>query len=117
MVDNTPIQPVYDEGCDIIIVVLLSKEVTIDRSLYPEAKLIIISPERLVENTLNGTLNLDADAKRIRINEGYNDTMNKLMPIVEMVKFIKEKEEEKANPRLYKAYNYSKKIVDKFISR
>ena len=57
-----------------------------------------------MENTLNGTLNLDADAKRIRINEGYNDTMNKLMPIVEMVKFIKEKEEEKANPRLYKAY-------------
>ena len=70
-----------------------------------------------MENTLNGTLNLDADAKRIRINEGYNDTMNKLMPIVEMVKFIEEKEEEETNPRLYKVYNYSKKIVDKFMSR
>ena len=48
-----------------------------------------------MENTINGTLNLDTEAKRTRINEGYNDTMNKLMPIVEMVKFIKEKEEEK----------------------
>ena len=116
LVDNTPIQPVYDEGCNIIIVVLLSKDVMIDRSLYPDSKLIIISPERLVENTINGTLNLDTEAKRTRINEGYNDTMNKLMPIVEMVKFIGEKEEEETNPRLYKVYNYSKKIVDKFMS-
>ena len=38
------------------------------------------------------------------------------MPIVEMVKFIGEKEEEETNPRLYKVYNYSKKIVDKFMS-
>ncbi len=30
--DNVPIQPVYGEGCDIIIVVLLSKDSQIDRS-------------------------------------------------------------------------------------
>ncbi|MCQ2969773.1 MAG: patatin-like phospholipase family protein [Clostridium sp.] len=113
MVDNTPIKPVYDEGCNIIIVVLLSKDATIDRNLYPEAKLIVISPERLVENTLNGTLNLDAEPKRIRINEGYNDTMNKIMPIIEIAKFIQKEEEQETNPRLYKTYNYFKKILDK----
>ena len=32
------------------------------------------------------------------------------------VKFIGEKEEEETNPRLYKVYNYSKKIVDKYMS-
>ncbi|MGL5084960.1 MAG: patatin-like phospholipase family protein, partial [Clostridium sp.] len=35
LADNTPIKPVYDEGCGVIIVVLLSKESKIDRSLYP----------------------------------------------------------------------------------
>ena len=86
--DNIPIQPVYGENCNIIIVVLLSKEVQIDRSLYPNSKLIIISPENLVENTLTGTLNLDTDAKRVRISEGYNDTINKLEPIVELINYI-----------------------------
>lgn len=112
--DNTPIQPVYGENCDIIIVVLLSKEVQIDRSLYPNSKLIIIYPENLIENTLTGTLNLDTDAKRLRIIEGYNDTINKLEPVMEMIRYIKEKEEEDKNPILYKAYNYFKGIKDKF---
>lgn len=117
IVDNTPIKPVYDEGCDIIIVVLLSKDVIIDRSLYPNAKLIIISPEKLIENTLNGTLNLDDKAKKIRIEEGYNDTINKIEPLLELLKFINGKEEEKNNPKLYKAYNYSKRIINKIISK
>ena len=72
--DNIPIQPVYGENCNIIIVVLLSKEVQVDRTLYPNSKLIVISPENLDENTITGTLNLNTDAKRIRIIEGYNDT-------------------------------------------
>ena len=108
--DNVPIQPVYGEKCDIIIVVLLSKEVQIDRSLYPNSKLIIISPENLVENTLTGTLNLDTDAKRVRISEGYNDTINKLEPIVELINYINLKEEEEKNPVLFKLYEYLKTI-------
>lgn len=108
--DNTPIQPVYGENCDVIIVVLLSKDVVIDRSLYPNSKLIIISPENLSEKTLDGTLNLDKEAKRKRIAEGYSDTMNKLEPIMEFVKFAYEQEEERENPKLFKAYNYFKKF-------
>mgnify|MGYP000013663558 FL=1 len=41
--DNIPIQPVYGENCNIIIVVLLSKEAQVDRTLYPNSKLIVIS--------------------------------------------------------------------------
>ena len=110
MVDNTPIQPVYGERCDIIIVVLLSKEVTVDRSLYPHSKLIIITPENLDENTLNGTLNLDTDAKRVRINEGYKDTINKLLPIMELANFVKENEERENNPMLHKMYGKLKNV-------
>ena len=112
--DNTPIQPVYGENCDVIIVVLLSKEANVDRGAYPHAKLIIISPENLEENTLNGTLNLDTDAKRLRISEGYRDTMNRFEPFIELVKFIRMKEEEENNPKLHNVYNtlkgYSNKI-------
>lgn len=111
--DNVPIQPVYGEGCDIIIVVLLSKDSQIDRSLYPNSSLIIISPENLSENTITGTLNLDTAAKRIRIIEGYNDTINKIDPIIKLIKFVNKKEEEIKNPTLYKTYKYLKDIKNK----
>ena len=109
--DNTPIQPVYGENCDIIIVVLLSKDDVVDRSLYPNSKLIIIAPEHLYENTITGTLNLDSEAKKKRIIEGYNDTINKLEPIVEFIKYAHEKEEAEKHYILYKIYNYIKKIL------
>lgn len=111
--DNVPIQPVYGEKCDIIIVVLLSKDGQIDRSLYPNSRLIIIAPENLVENAITGTLNLDTDAKRVRIIEGYNDTINKIEPIMELVNFVHKKEEERKNPTLYRTYNYLKGVKRK----
>ena len=63
--DNTPIQPVYGEGCDIIIVLLLSKEARIDRDLYPNTHILELYPRNLNEKLLNGTLNLDEEAKKI----------------------------------------------------
>ena len=108
--DNIPIQPVYGENCNIIIVVLLSKEVQVDRTLYPNSKLIVISPENLDENTITGTLNLNTDAKRIRIIEGYNDTINKLEPIKELFEYISKEEEERKNPILYKTYKWLRKV-------
>lgn len=111
--DNVPIQPVYGEKCDIIIVVLLSKDGQIDRSLYPNSRLIIIAPENLVENAITGTLNLDTDVKRVRIIEGYNDTINKIEPIMELMNFVHKKEEERKNPTLYRTYNYLKGVKRK----
>lgn len=111
--DNVPIQPVYGENCNIIIVVLLSKEAQVDRTLYPNSKLIVISPENLDENTITGTLNLNTDAKRIRIIEGYNDTINKLEPIKELFEYISKEEEERKNPILYKTYKWLRKVKNK----
>ena len=111
--DNIPIQPVYGENCNIIIVVLLSKEAQVDRTLYPNSKLIVISPENLDENTITGTLNLNTDAKRIRIIEGYNDTINKLEPIRELFEYISKEEEERKNPILYKTYKWLRKVKNK----
>lgn len=111
--DNIPIQPVYGENCNIIIVVLLSKEVQVDRTLYPNSKLIVISPENLDENTITGILNLNTDAKRMRIIEGYNDTINKLEPIKELFEYISKEEEERKNPILYKTYKWLRKVKNK----
>ena len=111
--DNIPIQPVYGENCNIIIVVLLSKEAQVDRTLYPNSKLIVISPENLDENTITGTLNLNTDAKRIRIIEGYNDTINKLEPIKELFEYISKEEEERKNNILYKTYKWLRKVKNK----
>lgn len=111
--DNIPIQPVYGENCNIIIVVLLSKEAQVDRTLYPNSKLIVISPENLDENTITGILNLNTDAKRMRIIEGYNDTINKLEPIKELFEYISKEEEERKNPILYKIYKWLRKVKNK----
>lgn len=110
LVDNTPIQPVYGEGCDIIIVVLLSKDVKIDRSLYPNTHIIEISPKNLDETVLTGTLNLEKESKKNRIREGYNDTKILFEPIMLMANLKKENEDKESNPKLYKYYNWLKKF-------
>lgn len=109
--DNTPIKPVYDEGCDIIIVVLLSKEASINRAFYPNSHIIEISPNNLNESTINGTLNLDQISKERRINEGYKDTKNLLLPIIKLGEFKKELELREKNLTLGKLYNWAKKMI------
>lgn len=104
--DNTPIQPVYGEGCDFIIVVLLSRNVEVDRSLYPNAKIIEISPKAGDEGMLSGTLNLDAEAKRKRINQGYYDTKELIEPILDMAKLTHRIEFEDKHPIIYKIVNF-----------
>lgn len=109
--DNTPIQPVYGENCDIIIVVLLSKEERVDKTLYPNTKILELIPRNLNESTLKGTLNLDMAAKRMRIKEGYNDTINLLEPVIIMAKLMHEREERENHPKLFRFYNWIKEIT------
>lgn len=111
IVDNTPIQPVYGEGCDIIIVVHLAKVGKIDRSLYPNTHIIEIAPKNIDETVLNGTLNLDAEAKKSRIREGFNDTKSLLEPIMLLANLKYEKEEDEKYSKLYKIYNYLKNLI------
>lgn len=109
--DNIPIQPVYGENCNVIIVVLLSREIKIDRGLYPNTKLIIIKPETLEENTLDGTLNLDDISKRKRIKAGYDDTINQLEPIIELLSCIKSKENSQNEVNLEKISSLFKNSI------
>lgn len=110
VVDNTPIQPVYGEGCDLIIVVLLSKDSRVDRDLYPNTRIIELSPKNLDESTIKGTLNLDSESKKMRIAEGYNDTMAELEPIMLMAKAKVIEEEKRKHPKLFKVYSILKKL-------
>ena len=109
--DNTPIQPVYGEGCDIIIVVLLSKEARIDRALYPNTHIIELYPRNLNESVINGTLNLNDEAKKNRIKEGYEDTIRLMEPIMKITEYKMKTEEEEKYPRLYKLYKSIKKLI------
>lgn len=86
LVDNTPIKPVYEEGCDIIIAVLLSKEAKIRREDFPDAKIIELIPSDIETKILDGLLNLDEEPKNKRIQRGYNDTKNILEPIFELAR-------------------------------
>ena len=56
LVDNTPIKPVYEEGCDIIIAVLLSKEAKIRREDFPDAKIIEINSFRHRNKNIRWTI-------------------------------------------------------------
>lgn len=102
VVDNTPIQPVYGENCDVIIVVHLSKEGRVDRTLYPNTKIIELRPENLEESVLSGTLNLDDLAKKNRINQGYNDTINLVEPIISFGRLAEIRRFKEEHPYLYK---------------
>ncbi|MEG2935342.1 MAG: patatin-like phospholipase family protein [Clostridium sp.] len=107
LVDNTPIKPLYDEKCDIIIAVLLSKEAKIERELFPNAKIISIVPSIMENKVLEGLLNLDEEAKDKRIERGYEDTKNLLEPIFTLaIHQYKEKlEKEEAERRRIKEEN------------
>ncbi|MEG1636967.1 MAG: patatin-like phospholipase family protein [Cellulosilyticaceae bacterium] len=88
IVDNTPIKPVYEERCDMIIVVTLEPKIYIDRDLYPGTSIIEIVPRQMIGNILTGTLNLDYEAKKIRIKQGYHDTMDLIEPIMKLTKML-----------------------------
>ncbi|MEG2288804.1 MAG: patatin-like phospholipase family protein [Clostridium sp.] len=87
LTDNTPIKPVYEDGCDIIIAVLLDKLGTVNRQDFPNAKIIEIIPSDMETKILEGLLNLDDEAKTKRIQRGYEDTKNLLEPIFEIARY------------------------------
>lgn len=116
LVDNTPIKPLYDDGCDIIITVLLSKDAKIEREKFPNAKIITIIPSEMERKILEGLLNLDDEAKNRRIETGYEDTKNLLEPIFALAIHqyedkLRIKEEEKRRIEEQERSWVSKKVI------
>ncbi|GIM30664.1 hypothetical protein CPJCM30710_33300 [Clostridium polyendosporum] len=87
MADNVPIQPLYGEGCDIIIVVHLSKDSAIDRSSFPNAKLIELIPSEMDQGGLSAVLDFSPEGAKRRIKQGYDDAKNLFEPIIELARY------------------------------
>lgn len=100
IVDNVPIQPVYGENCDIIIVVHLAKESDIDKRLFPNTHIIEILPTIMEDGLFEGTLEFDEDMSRKRMNIGYEDTIEIIKPIMELTRYIDNVEREEVKDRL-----------------
>ncbi|MGL4742430.1 MAG: patatin-like phospholipase family protein [Sarcina sp.] len=92
VVDNVPIQPLYGEGCDIIIVAHLSRDININREDFPNTKIIEIVPSFMEEGMIKGTLNFSKESCKSRMVRGYDDTKRILEPIIELALFCSESE-------------------------
>ncbi len=84
MVDNVPVQPLYGEGCNVIFVVHLNREASIDKSKFPNARIIEITPSREQGGILGGILDFSPESIRKRMVIGYEDTMNLFEPLLEL---------------------------------
>lgn len=90
LLDNIPVQPLYDFGCNVIIVVYLDRISTIDKTKYPNTIFIEIMPQEDQGNFIKGTLDFSKEGSKRRIDQGYKDAMAVLKPIYEMFKTQKE---------------------------
>lgn len=83
LVDNLPIKPLYDDGFDMMFVINLNRHFAIDRSAFPNSKIICISPSTDQGGVFSGVLDFSKSGIFNRITIGYEDTINLLEPIFE----------------------------------
>jgi NTE family protein len=81
LIDNTPIEPVYELGCNFIIVVHLDRTTVINHENYPKSKIIEIIPKDDLGNFVTGTFDFTREGALKRIQTGYEDTKKILQPI------------------------------------
>ncbi|MEZ9576494.1 MULTISPECIES: patatin-like phospholipase family protein [unclassified Vibrio] len=79
LTDNTPIKPLVDEGCNIIIVVMLSRADLLPTDLYPDCKIIPIYPQ----DAPGAALNFRNTAEKMK--NGFDDAMAILTPVFELM--------------------------------
>ncbi|AYE34193.1 patatin-like phospholipase family protein [Clostridium septicum] len=94
IVDNVPIESIYDEVCDLLIIVHLSKESKIDKRKFNNLDIIEIVPSVVEDGALDGVLEFDSKISKERMIVGYDDTINTITPIIKLVRFL-DKEENK----------------------
>lgn len=79
--DNMPVQPVYDAGMSVIIVLHLSDDAPTDPALYPNAHIIDVYSSVDLGGILEGTMDFSAKGAAWRIEQGYRDTRALLEPL------------------------------------
>lgn len=83
--DNSPITPLYDEGCtDIIVIHLQADEILKDRR--EGVNIYEICPQEDLGNFLKGTLDFSPEGAYRRIAQGYRDAKEILQPAVDIAK-------------------------------
>ena len=83
--DNSPITPLYEEGCtDIIVIHLKADEILKDRR--EGVNIYEICPQEDLGNFFKGTLDFSTEGAYIRIEQGYRDAKEILQPVVDIAK-------------------------------
>lgn len=85
LVDNVPIQPLYDLGCEYIIAVHLRRDHPIDYSRFPKAQIFEIVPQEDQGNLIKGTLNFSPRDAAGKMEQGYEDAVAILQPLFKMI--------------------------------
>lgn len=73
--DNVPIDPLYKEGCNEIIIIYLGEDERVDLSKYEGVKFYEIIPRINLGGMLDGNLDFSGSGANKRILQGYLDTM------------------------------------------
>jgi len=79
LTDNTPIKPLVNEGCDIVIVIMLSRSDLLPVDEFPNCKIIPIYPQE----DPGGVLNFNNIPNKLQ--NGYDDAMKVLAPVFELI--------------------------------
>ena len=87
MADNIPIQPLYGEGFDTIIIIHLTKNSLINRYKFPKSRIIEIYPRDMADGGLGELLDFTPESIRKRMKQGYIDTMYLLEPIIKIANY------------------------------
>lgn len=83
--DNSPITPLYEEGCtDIIVIHLKADEILKDRREV--VNIYEICPQEDLGNFFKGTLDFSTEGAYRRIEQGYRDAKEILSPVVDIAK-------------------------------
>ena len=81
--DNLPLQPLYDEGCDVIIAVQCNRDSIKDLRRFPGAMLWPIIPQDS-QGGLAGTIDFSREGIKRRMEQGYKDTCTMLVQMKPM---------------------------------
>lgn len=79
--DNVPIQPAYDEGMSVIIVLHLSPDAPTNPALYPNARIIDVFSSIDLGGIIEGTMDFTSKGAIWRMAQGYKDTKAQLDPL------------------------------------
>lgn len=84
VIDNIPVKPIYEEGCNIIIVVHLSRDKVINHKSFPNCTILEISPTEEQGGLITGTLDFTPEGAKKRIIQGFTDATKIMDPLYKM---------------------------------